>query len=342
MPATGPDRGESEITGFGLLLLPEFPLYALTPAIEALRIANQNSDRRLFDWQLISVDGKPVKASNGMTLSVDGSLADIAWVPTAFVFAGNHPIDHVNKRVMSWLRKLARHGSVIGAVDTGAFALARAGLLDGYRVTLHWEAITMFRDQFPDIAVSEQLFVIDRDRITCAGGHATLDLMLHLIARRHGAGLAQIVANAFVAHKIRRDVESQRLDAQHISGDTRSPFTRILHDMEENLANPLSADELAERAGISVRALGRALKERVGASPMRYYRKLRLQAARNALFYCDVPIQDVATACGFASPEVFSRTFKDHFGVCPREFRAKFAQEQLSRFRPELDQQLNR
>ena len=112
--------------------------------------------------------------------------------------------------------------------------------------------------------------------------------------------------------------------------------------MEQHLANPLSAEELAERAGISVRALGRALKERVGASPMRYYRKLRLQAARNALFYSDVAIQDVATACGFASPEVFSRTFRDHFGVCPREFRAKFAQEQLSRFRPELDQQLNR
>jgi len=342
MLATLPERGQNEMTRFGLLLLPEFPIYALTPAIEALRIANQNSDRRLFDWQLISIDGKPVKAGNGMTLSVDGSIADIPWVPTALVFAGNHPINHVKKRVMSWLRKLVRHGSVIGAVDTGAFTLARAGLLDGYRVTLHWEAITMFRDQFPNIATSEQLYVIDRDRITCAGGHATLDLMLHLIARKHGSGLAQIVANAFVAQKIRRDIESQRLDAQHISGDTRSPFTRILHDMEEHLANPLSAEELAERAGVSVRTLGRALKERVGASPMQYYRKLRLQAARNALFYSDVPIQDVASTCGFASPEVFSRTFRDHFGVSPREFRRRFAQEQLSRFRPELDQQLNR
>src|SRR5450631_4461186 len=104
MPAIGPERSHGEITRFGLLLLPEFPLYALTPAIEALRIANQNSDRRLFDWQLISIDGKPVKAGNGMTLSVDGSIADVAWVPTAFVFAGNHPINHVNKRVMSWLR----------------------------------------------------------------------------------------------------------------------------------------------------------------------------------------------------------------------------------------------
>jgi AraC family carnitine catabolism transcriptional activator len=110
--------------------------------------------------------------------------------------------------------------------------------------------------------------------------------------------------------------------------------------MEENLKTPLPAPELARRAGISVRALGRVLRDRVGESPMRYYLKVRLQAARNALFYSDIPIQDVASSCGFSSPEVLSRSFRTHFGLSPREFRQQVASEQLRRFRPELEQQI--
>lgn len=334
-------QNESEIVRFGFLLLPEFPIYALIPALEALRLANQNRGRKLYNWHLFSTDGKPVKAGNGMSLPVEAAIADVSWFPTVFVFGGNHPTQHVTKRLLNWLRRLARHGAVLGAVDTGVFALAEAGLLDGYRVTLHWEVVTTFRDRYPDIAVTEQLYVIDRDRITCAGGVATLDLMLHLIARRHGHGLAQIVANGFVAQRIRRDVEPQRLSAQHISGDSRAPFTRILHAMEDNLETPLTARQLAERAGSSVRALGRILRARVGESPMRYYLKVRLQAARNALFYSDIPIQEVAASCGFSSPAVFSRAFRAHFGVAPRDFRRQFTREQLRRFRPELEQQLD-
>ena len=340
--SSGPVRpdADGEPTRYGFLLLPEFPIYALMPAIEALRIANQNRGRDLYDWHLFSVTGKAVAAGNGMALKVDAAIADVPWYPTVFVCGGNHPLQHVDKRLLNWLRRLARHGSVLGAIDTGAFALAKAGLLNGHRVTLHWEVLSTFRDQFPEIEISEQLFVIDRDRITCAGGHATLDLMLHLIARRHGSGLAQVVANAFVTQKIRREAEPQRIEAEHISGDSRAPFTRIVHDMEDNLVTPLSASELADRAGISLRALGRILKDRVGESPMRYYRKVRLQAARNALFYSDIPIQDIARSCGFASPEVFSRTFHSHFGMSPRDFRQRFASEQLQQFRPELDQVL--
>jgi transcriptional regulator GlxA family with amidase domain len=330
----------SEVARYGFLLLPEFPMYALIPAIEALRIANQNRGRKLYSWHLFSPDGKPVRAGNGMAVPVEAAIADVPWFPTLFVCAGNHPMQYGTKRVLNWLRRLARHGAVLGAFDTGVFALAAAGLLDGYRVTLHWEALTMFRDRYPEILASEQLYVIDRDRITCAGGNAALDLMLHLIARRHGPGLAQIVANGFVAQRIRREVEPQRLSVQQLSGDVRGPLTRILHEMEENLETPLRARELAERAGISIRALGRILRDRVGESPMRYYLKVRLQAARNALFYSDIPIQGIAASCGFSCPEVFSRSFRAHFGVSPREFRQQFAREQLRRFRPELEPEL--
>jgi AraC family carnitine catabolism transcriptional activator len=336
----GQTGADIDVIRYGFLLLPEFPMYALIPAVEALRIANQNSGRKLFSWHFFSGDGKPVKAGNGMSMPVEAAVGDLPFFPTVFVCAGNHPTQHFSKRVLSWLRRLARHGATLGGIDTGAFALAAAGLLESYKVTLHWEALAMFRDQYPEIATSEQLYVIDRDRITCAGGSATLDLMLHLIARRHGPALAQIVANGFVAQRIRRDSEPQRLLAQQISGDSNSPFTRILHDMEENLKTPLPAPELARRAGISVRALGRVLRDRVGESPMRYYLKVRLQAARNALFYSDIPIQDVASSCGFSGPEVLSRCFRAHFGLSPREFRQQVASEQLRRFRPELEQQI--
>lgn len=333
-------RDDSDVIRFGFLLLPEFPLYALVPAMEALRIANQNHGRKLYDWILIAEDGSSVRSGNGMSLSVDATIADVSWLPKVLVLGGNHPTQHLPKRLLNWLRRLARHGCVMGGIDTGTFALAEAGLLDGHEVTMHWESVSTFRERYPGIRVSEQLFEIDDERLTCAGGHATLDLMLALIAKRHGPTLAQVVANAFVAHRPRNETDPQRLSPRILSSDVNSPLTRILQDMENNIHTPLSAQALAKRAGVSVRALSRLLHDRLGESPMGYYRKIRLQAARNALFYSDVAIQDVAASCGFASPEVFSRTFKEHFGVSPREFRNRFASDELRRFRPELDQRL--
>jgi transcriptional regulator GlxA family with amidase domain len=335
-----PPLGSADITRFGFVLLPEFPLYALVPAIEALRIANQHSGRDRFAWQLISIDGGPVQACNGMTLTVDSGIADVTACPTVLIFAGNHPMRHLSQPLFSWLRKLARHGSVLGGVDTGAFPLAEAGLLDGYETTVHWESITTFRERYPRVRTTEQLFTIDRNRISCAGGHATLDLMLKLITARQGAALAQIVANSFVSPQMRGGVNPQRFDLSYLSSGSSGILTRIMHHMEEHLGEPLSAREIARRSGVSIRALSRIMRDRTGEPPMRYYRKVRLQAARNALFYSESPIQEIALSCGFNSPEVFSRTFRLHFGLSPREFRQRFAREELCRYRPELELQL--
>jgi AraC family carnitine catabolism transcriptional activator len=264
----------------------------------------------------------------------------VNWLPTVLVFGGNHPTQHLSKRLLNWLRRLARHGAVVGGIDTGAFALAEAGLLDGHEVTLHWESISTFHERYPGIGITERLFEIGEDRITCAGGHATLDLMLALIAKTNGQALAQVVANAFIAHRPRGETEPQRQSPRALFSELASPLSLILQEMESNIQTPLSAQALARRAGISVRALSRLLHDRLGESPMSYYRKIRLQAARNALFYSDAAIQDVAASCGFASPEVFSRTFKEHFGVSPREFRHRCASDELRRFRPALEQRL--
>lgn len=333
-------RDETDPICLGFLLLPEFPIYALIPAIEALRIANQNCGWKLFDWVLISEEGTSVLAGNGMSLNVDTTIKEAAPLPTVLVFGGNHPTQHLSKRLLNWLRRMARHGCTVGGIDTGSFALAEAGLLDGRKVTMHWESMTTFQERYPEIEISEQLFKVDNERITCAGGHATLDLILSLIAKWHGNALAQVVANAFVAHRVRSEIEPQRQAPMVISNDPDSPLTKILRDMESNIETPLSAEELAKRAKISVRTLNRLLHDRLGESPMNFYRKLRLQAARNALFYSDVPIHEIAASCGFASAEVFSRTFKDCFGVPPRAFRQRVTREELRRFRPEIDKQL--
>jgi AraC family carnitine catabolism transcriptional activator len=164
--------------------------------------------------------------------------------------------------------------------------------------------------------------------------------MLNLIVARQGTSLAQIVANSFISPRMRQGLAAQRIDPPDRPSKSCNVLTRILHHMEEHVGEPLSSGELALRAGLSVRALSRVVREHTGEPPMRFYRKVRLQAARDALFYSESPIQDVAISCGFASPEVFSRTFRAHFGLSPREFRLKTMDDELKRLRPELELQL--
>lgn len=320
----------------GFLLLPEFPLYALVPAIEALRIANQNRGRKLYDWRLISVDGKPVSAGNGMSISVHCGIKEISFLPSLVVVAGNHPLQHIARSLVSWLRRLERHGALLGAIDTGLFAIAEAGLIGDRTATLHWEAIPMFQERYPDVAVVEQVMVFDRGRMTCAGGHAALDMMLHMIAQDHGSALAQRVANGFVQPTIRHETDPQRASIDTLVGNRGSEFRRVLRIMEENLASPLNLAELCIEGRLNPHRLGAVVREATGHSPMRYYLKLRLASARTVLFYGDDSVERVASAYGFSCPEVFSRAFKSEFGISPRRFRSRFSRDQLLRFRPEM------
>jgi len=326
----------------GFVLLPEFPIYALIPALEALRVANQTTGRRLYSWQVLSVDGAPVRAGSGMTMTPDAGIDAVATPPpTVVVCAGNRPTQHITRPLLLWLQGVARRGATLGAIDTGVFTLAAAGLLDGYRVTLHWEAIAVFREQYPDIEVVEQLFVVDRTRVTCAGGMAALDMMLDLIARRHGYALAQVVANGFVYEGPRRDDERQRRVPAEASAAERASMLGVIRTMEAHLDTPLSPRQLAAANGLSVRQLERLVRRRVNDSPMRYYLKVRLQAARHLLFYSDRTVQEIALACGFSAPEIFSRCFHAQFGRSPREFRREFTGDRLQRFRPEIGQRLS-
>jgi transcriptional regulator GlxA family with amidase domain len=334
MRSSLPDRPpDGAPPSFALVLEPEFPINALVLATEALRIANQNSGLRLFDWWIVSESGEPVRATNGQWTPVDKSLDALSEATVLLVFGGNLPTQRVTAHFLARLRWFARHGTVMGAVDTGAFALARAGLLDGHAITLHWEAVPSFRERFPDIEISDRLFRFERDRITCAGGIGTLDMMLALIARYRGPALAVEVANALV-HAPRDSAAPQRARGPDDGGDGLT--RRLVRTMEANLETPLSAGGLAAALGCSLRSLERATLRAFGESLMRVYLKVRLQEARNLLFYEELSVSEVALACGFSYPSVFCRAFRRYFGESPREFRAMLRRQQSENVRPEL------
>lgn len=334
--------GNTEEIGF--FLVPEFPVYALILATEALRVANQNAGRRHFDWHLISVDGGPVNAGSGMPINPDLSIAEVSAAPSlsmVIVCSGNHPLQYIDDHLLNWLRRLDRHGVGLGALDTGTFALAAAGLLDGYRATLHWEAIPMFREKYPEIDIVEQLYILDRNRLTCAGGVAVLDMMLHLIAMRFGSPLARIVADGFIHARIGHEADAQRLPMEGPAETAEPTAQRIIRVMEQNLDPPLTPAELAEACGVSIRGLERIMRRKLGDTPMRYYRKIRLRAARNLLFYSGMAIRDISLSCGFSSPPVFTRAFYAQYGQAPREYRNDFSTDELRRFYPEFVQRMN-
>ncbi len=186
---------------FAFLLLPGFSALGFIATLEPLRVANRFRPGS-YDWRILGRDGAAVTASNGMSVNVDGGLDALTPGTTLFVVAGFEPLAHYDDGLAVWLRQVARHGHPLGGIDTGALVLARAGLLDGHRVTLHWEAVAAFREAWPQLAVTGELFEIDRGRITCAGGTASLDLLLELIGRSHGSELAVQVSEQFVLGRI--------------------------------------------------------------------------------------------------------------------------------------------
>jgi AraC family carnitine catabolism transcriptional activator len=315
------------------LILPEFPLYAIVPATDALRIANQNAGLSHYDWAFVSPHGGDVRANNGMTVANTLPVAEVPAAQCVIVCAGNEPVQHLDRGLLAWLRRLAVRGTKLGSLDTGAFALAAAGVLGGYRITLHWEAIPVFREMHPALDVVERIFVIDRDRLTAAGGIASLDLMLALIEASQGPALAQVVANGFVHGRPRPEDTPQRFDGLDSAAD-RNLFRRAVSLMKGHVAFPLAIEEVAGRLRVSRRQLERIFLRNAGDPPAAHYLGLRLEAARDHLFYTSMPVGRIAEATGFLSAAHFCRAFRARYGDTPSVFRRNFESAQRQRFRP--------
>ena len=304
------------------LLIPEFPMMSFAAAIEPMRSANRMSERRLFEWTLVSVEGSEVPTSSGIRIPAQCRLDELKSTDMLVVCAGLEPVqfgpDH---GVHHQLRRLARHGAMIGGVSTGAFLLADAGLLADRRCTVHWEYADWFRSRYPSIALSRDLFVVDRNVFTCSGGTAALDLMLHFVSQVAGPGIATAVAEQFIHPQIRSQDDHQRL-AMHARYRVASPkLAGIIKLMENAVENPLDIRELAGLAGISARQVERLFGEQLGISPKVFYLNLRLARARALLRQTVDPILEVAVECGFSSTSHFSHAYKRAFGIPPTEER---------------------
>jgi transcriptional regulator GlxA family with amidase domain len=328
-----PDLARHDVTGgrapasdaqvFGFLLVPQFSLLAFSSALEPLRAANRASGRRLYDWHVISEDGGPVTASSGVTVMCDTAMAATPRLHTAVVASGRptYP-DQESRATSAWLRRQARLGVRLGALSTGTYALARAGLIDSARVTIHWQHLSAFAETYPHIEVTDELFEVDGNRITCSGGEAALDMMLALIALDHGRELATQVAENFIHERIRDTGDPQRMALRTRLGISHPKLLSVIEIMEENLEEPLPRAELAERVGLSPRQLERLCRKYLGRTPTRYYQELRLYRARTLLHQTSMSILDVALACGFVSASHFSKCYREFFTRTPRQERA--------------------
>jgi transcriptional regulator GlxA family with amidase domain len=299
------------------MLVHRFSMIAFTAAIEPLRLANRASGAALYKWRLCSADGAPVEASNGVKVNVDHAFAEARDVDSVVVCAGVdvQSIDH--RPLIATLRRLTKFGAAAGAVCTGAYVLARAGLLDGYRSTIHWENLPGMRADFPELDIGEDLFEIDRDRFTCAGGTAAADMMLSLITRDHGPRVSAAVTEQLIHHRIRESGERQRSEPHMRPGGAPPKLLRVVSLMEQSIERPLAVNEFAAKVALSDRQLERLFCRHLGHTPTRHYLSIRLDHACQLLRQTSMPILSVAMASGFNSASHFSKSYCQHFGRSP-------------------------
>ncbi|PTE23602.1 AraC family transcriptional regulator [Cereibacter changlensis JA139] len=302
---------------FVFLLLDRFTMLSFAGAIEPLRIANRVAGAPLYSWALAGEGGEFATCSNGAAFKLDMGLDEIEREDTLLVCGGIDVQKSTTRGIIGWLRREARRGVVIGGLCTGSYALAKAGLLDGKKATIHWENQDGFLEEFEDVKLTKSVFVVDGNRLSTAGGTASIDMMLKLIAADHGDDLANTVADQLIYSSIRTDQDTQRLSIPTRIGVRHPKLSQVIQMMEANIEDPISPADLADDVGMSTRQLERLFRRYLNRSPKRYYMELRLQKARNLLMQTDMSVINVALACGFASPSHFSKCYRAHYNTTP-------------------------
>ncbi len=296
---------------------------SLASAIEPLRSYNRLFKERAFTWHLASLNGEPVTAANGIpfpTCPIQNVLADSHYL---FICGGERVVaPQFERGYQSAMRQATRAGLFIGSLSTGTFLLAKCGLLNGYRCTIHWESHAAFVESYPEIECTRKIFEIDRNRLTCSGGTAAMDMMLNLIGERYGDDRATAVANQFHHERIRSAADDQHGHRPH-----RVPLPPVLSAaiavMQSTFEEPLALSAVAQQVGVGTRQLERLFGRHIGKTPQRYYLELRLEQAREMLIYSDRSIIDIAVSVGFTSTSHFAGWFRRTFGVLPSDMRQK-------------------
>ncbi|WP_116368764.1 GlxA family transcriptional regulator [Parahaliea mediterranea] len=315
-PSTSPQR-------IGFLILPGFSMIGLSAMVDPLRWANTLAREALYDWQMLSLGGRPVRSSNDISLMADKAVETVKGIDTLIVCAGFHPQKHFNSKLASALRRLAAVGVDLGGQDTGSYLLAAAGLLEGYSATIHWENHDSYREAFRNVRVVPELFEIDRNRFSCSGGLSGLDMMLYLVQQQHGADLAAAISDQLIYHQVREGSDPQRLSLQSRYGVSNAKLLETIENMQRHFEHPLPIPELARRVHVSERELERLFRSHMQTTPLTFYRRLRLEKAQLLLQQTSFSVTNIALRCGFGSTSHFSRSYHRHFGYPPREERQR-------------------
>ena len=302
---------------FAFVLIDSFSLLSFASGMDALRIANRMSNRVLYDWILLGEGGETVSCSAGTSFKLDNDLIDLKRDDTIMICGGIDIQANTSKKLLNWIRRETRKGLPVGGLCTAAYVMAKAGILDGRRATIHWENQDSFSEEFTDIELTKSVFIADGSRMTTAGGTSSIDLMLKIIADDHGEELANAVADQMIYSSIRTDQDTQRLSVPTRIGVRHPKLSMVIQMMEENIEEPISPSLLARDVGMSTRQLERLFRRYLNRSPKRYYMELRLQKARNLLMQTEMSVINVALACGFASPSHFSKCYRSHYQKTP-------------------------
>ena len=323
--AVQPLRDADKSKRFVFVLLPNFTLLSFASALECLRIANRVVGHEAYSWSMIGEGGETSACSAGTTFQLDGDLGELQRDDVMVICGGIDIQAATSKKLLSWMRREARKGLPIVGLCTAAHTLARAGLLDGKKATIHWENQDSFAEEFDEVELTKSVFVVDGNRMTTAGGTSSIDLMLKVIADDHGEDVANSVADQQIYASIRTDQDTQRLSVPTRIGVRHPKLSQVIQMMEHNIEEPISPSVLAKDVGMSTRQLERLFRRYLNRSPKRYYMELRLQKARNLLMQTDMSVINVALACGFASPSHFSKCYRAHYNTTPYRERGSQA-----------------
>ncbi|NMT64269.1 choline metabolism transcriptional regulator GbdR [Marinobacter orientalis] len=323
---TGPftNRPTQEPYRVGFLLIENFTLIALATAVEPLRMANQLAGTELYSWKLLTATGDYARASDGITMVPDASIQEEHSFDLVIVVAGIDVTRSFSRKEVNWLKLMARRHVLMGAVCTGPYVLASAGLLDGHACSAHWECLEAMQEGFPRVQTNNRLFTVERERMTCTGGTVPMHMMLSFLARRHGQELSNAIAHMFVCDRVREEREQQPMPMHPGLACAQPKLAEAAQLMEANIEEPIELQELAALAGISRRQLERLFLKHMGCTPSRYYLRVRLNRARRLIKQTSCSIVEIASMCGFVSATHFSRCYRKLMGRAPKYERMEF------------------
>jgi AraC family transcriptional regulator, glycine betaine-responsive activator len=310
----------------GILLIDGYPIIPFSCVVDAMRAANRLSGRSLYRWEYFAPDDRAVSASCGIVVPTR-ALSSATGLTSLFIVAPNTAQDFKHAATLKLLQTLDRHKVSLGSASSGSFILARAGLLDGCRCTIHWENIPVFKELYPQLEVAFTLYEIDERRMTCSGGTAALDMMLKLIENLHGRKLAQQISQQFQHDRIRTEIDSQQM-ADRIDLAMSAPkLIDVINLMENNIEVPLSLPSIAKKCKLSLRQIERLFHKYRDLTPSQYYLSLRLMHAKQLLLNTNRSVIDISIATGFETQSYFTACYRKHYGSSPRNHRTRVATE---------------